>query len=227
MVATSAAGWYGKLPSLGDFASRRLDHDFIEAWDQWLAKGLATWLEREPAAWLERYLHGPCWRFLLTPGALQTAAPAGAAIWAGVLMPSVDRVGRYFPLTLALPLPVLPAAPVQAQALLNWLHGLEDIALDALDEDWSVDRLEAELERLGTPPAQPVVRAHGEESGVAETQGLAGLLPELLSPGAAQALWICSDANGRPHWRLTTGLPSDLDFENLLGALAYPPEQAA
>ena len=29
-------GWYGKLPSLGDFASRRLGADFIPPWDAWL-----------------------------------------------------------------------------------------------------------------------------------------------------------------------------------------------
>ena len=29
----AAAGWYGKLPTLGDFASRRLDNDFVDIWD--------------------------------------------------------------------------------------------------------------------------------------------------------------------------------------------------
>jgi len=224
MVETTAAGWYGKLPSLGDFASRRLDQDFIETWDHWLSAGLAAWREREPSAWLERYLHGPSWRFLLRPGALAPGLQAGAAVWAGVLMPSVDRVGRYFPLTLALPLPELPSSPAQADALLNWLHGLDDIALDAMDEDWSADQLEAELARLGTPPSLPT---QDEEEGAADAPGLAGLLPELLSSGNAQALWICCDANGQPQWRVTAGLPSDLDFESLLGALLNPPEQAA
>ncbi|MBL8452331.1 MAG: type VI secretion system-associated protein TagF, partial [Zoogloea sp.] len=30
------AGWYGKLPALGDFAQRRLEQDFITGWDTWL-----------------------------------------------------------------------------------------------------------------------------------------------------------------------------------------------
>ena len=38
--AMAAPGWHGKLPTLGDFASRRLEAPFIEAWDGWLAAGM-------------------------------------------------------------------------------------------------------------------------------------------------------------------------------------------
>ena len=68
--------------------------------------------------------------------------------WAGVLMPSVDRVGRYFPLTLARPLPALPADAAQWR-LLGWLQRLDDLAVDALHDDWTVERLEAELVAWG------------------------------------------------------------------------------
>ena len=211
-------GWYGKLPSLGDFASRRLDQEFIEAWDHWLASGLASWRENEPSAWLDRYLSGPSWRFVITPGVLKSTP--GATAWAGVLMPSVDRVGRYFPLTLALPLARLPASPAQADTLFSWLHALDDLALDALDEDWSADQLEAELLKLGGPPAS----ADAEDD--AEGSGLATLLPELLSASqGTQVLWICCDANGQPQWRVTPGLPAEADFESLLGAQLHAAEQ--
>ena len=33
-------GFYGKLPSIGDFVSRRLPSDFIRPWDQWLQETL-------------------------------------------------------------------------------------------------------------------------------------------------------------------------------------------
>ena len=35
-----AAGWFGKMPALGDFASRRLPPAWIEAWDGWLQREL-------------------------------------------------------------------------------------------------------------------------------------------------------------------------------------------
>jgi type VI secretion system protein ImpM len=200
-----AAGWYGKLPSLGDFASRRLDHGFIEAWDQWLAEGLAEWREREPDLWLERYLACPSWRFVLAPGALDRQG-----CWVGVLMPSVDRVGRYFPLTLALPLPGLPSTPSASAALLSWLQRLDDLALDALDEDWSADQLEVELQRLGLPA--PLATSDD-------------LRPEdtlqYLKPG--HALWICCDANGEPRRRATGPLPRGPEFDTLLGASVLLP----
>ena len=37
----TTAGFYGKLASRGDFIHRGLPPAFIEAWDQWLAAGMA------------------------------------------------------------------------------------------------------------------------------------------------------------------------------------------
>jgi type VI secretion system protein ImpM len=50
--------------------------------------------ERLQDTWLSSYLTGPIWRFVLAPGV------CGNGAYAGILAPSVDRVGRYFPLTL-------------------------------------------------------------------------------------------------------------------------------
>src|SRR5688572_30052214 len=98
-------GWYGKLPSLGDFASRRLEGDFIEPWDLWLGRRLQELRDARGDAWLEPYLHSPPWRFLLTPGTLPGFDRSSTL--AGVLLPSVDRVGRYFPVTLVAALPLV------------------------------------------------------------------------------------------------------------------------
>ena len=60
--------------------------------------------------------------------------------WTGLLVPSVDRVGRYFPLTLALPLPVFALS----DAIWNqsWYAELERIALSALRVDCALDAFE-------------------------------------------------------------------------------------
>ncbi len=44
--------------------------------------------------WLDLYLTSPAWRFVCAGGA---CGPRPAI---GLMVPSVDRVGRYFPLTL-------------------------------------------------------------------------------------------------------------------------------
>ena len=92
-------GWFGKLPGLGDFAHRRLPEDFRERWDHWLQTGLLQ-LRRQHADWTAHYLQSPLWFFALAPQV------AGARPWIGVLMPSVDGVGRYFPFTIACELAV-------------------------------------------------------------------------------------------------------------------------
>lgn len=155
MTDALVPGWYGKLPTLGDFASRRLDAGYIEAWDGWLAEGLGGLREQRGEAWLQAYLDAPAWRFVLMPGVLPRGADgAKQAATAGVLMPSVDRVGRYFPLTLACGLPLLPTALHQADALLAWLHRQDDLAADALHDDWSIEQLEQALADGGLDAAE-------------------------------------------------------------------------
>ena len=146
---SSIPGWYGKLPSLGDFASRRLPVEFVKAWDTWLQDVLQASREALGEAWFDAYLTMPIWRFVLLPGLVTQSG------WAGVLMPSVDRVGRHFPLTVAVE---LPSHEVAAHAVFEgagWFAGLEDAALAVLDPTRSVDDLDEALAHcaLPAPPA--------------------------------------------------------------------------
>lgn len=141
---TRVAGWYGKIPNLGDFASRRLPSRFIVPWDDWLQRALAGSRAVLGDNWLNLYLTSPLWRFLLTPGV------CGNAGWAGVLMPSVDRVGRYFPLSIAVELPLLPARESQFAALSAWFDGMERAALASLDLQHTAEDLDRALE--ANPP---------------------------------------------------------------------------
>ncbi|MCR8958310.1 type VI secretion system-associated protein TagF [Variovorax sp. S2] len=92
--ASALPGWFGKLPGMGDFAHRRLPESFLSEWDHWLQRGLARLKDRH-TDWMAHYLQAPVWCFALGPGV------AGEGAWIGVMMPSVDGVGRYFPITLA------------------------------------------------------------------------------------------------------------------------------
>jgi type VI secretion system protein ImpM len=193
-------GWYGKLPTLGDFASRRLGPEFIEPWDLWLGDGLAAQREALGDGWLDAYLQSPVWRFVLMPEVLQAAAPKRAL--AGVLMPSVDRVGRYFPLTLVAALPRVPRRAAEIEQLLGWLHQLEDLAADAMHDDWSVEQLEDELARC-PKPLEPVTRwpehlSATRESLASALQEDAGFvsLGEVKSRAELAALWSASLASG-------------------------------
>ena len=71
-------------------------------------------------------------------------------------MPSVDRVGRHFPLTLATPLDSMTAA---AHAVFDggaWFAALEDAALTALDLSRNADDLDGVLALCAFVPPCPV-----------------------------------------------------------------------
>lgn len=182
-----AAGWFGKLPTLGDFVRRRLPDKFVDAWDDWLARELGAWREAEGEAWLQAYLSAPTWRFVTGADVPYPGSPG----WHGVLMPSVDRVGRYFPLTLAAPKPVRqdPGLPSP-----QWLATLEQHALAAMHDDWSAEQLEQTLSALGLPGPE------GDE--------------EVPRGGVLWTRWG-GDGNDPPAL-LTRGLPSGWHFSRLL-----------
>ncbi|HXJ84299.1 MAG TPA: type VI secretion system-associated protein TagF [Candidatus Methylomirabilis sp.] len=133
-------GWYGKLPNLGDFASRRLPAEFIRTWDTWLQEVLHSTRASLGEGWRDRYLTMPIWRFVLMPGLVEASG------WAGVLMPSVDRVGRQFPLTLAVALASETEAAHAVFEGADWFASLENAALGVLDPTRSPDELEQALE---------------------------------------------------------------------------------
>jgi len=160
---TAAAGWYGKLPAIGDFASRRLPTEFTERWDEWLAHTLEASQAALGGAWLDAYLSAPLWRFALTPGIVDTR------FWFGVLMPSVDRVGRYFPLTIATSSSLPPNAPLAA--LEQWYEGACAAALECLSEGATIERLEAALMKLDPLSFYPA------DAGIAQGDGVIARLP--------------------------------------------------
>jgi type VI secretion system protein ImpM len=198
----SVPGWYGKLPTLGDFASRRLGQDFIEPWDLWLGQGMSAQREALGEGWLDAYLQSPVWRFVLMPDVLALRPQRALA---GILMPSVDRVGRYFPLTIAANLPRVPRRAAEIEQLLGWLHQLEDLAADALHDDWTVEQLEDELERC-PKPLEPVTRWPEHLSGPREELAAAlhdesrfVALDAVKSRAELATLWSATVAAGEPE----------------------------
>ncbi|HJW12307.1 MAG TPA: type VI secretion system-associated protein TagF [Albitalea sp.] len=180
------AGWFGKMPYLGDFASRRLPDEFIRGWDDWLQRGLAAMHAELGADWLARYLVAPVRRFWLAPGLL------GDSGWAGVLMPSVDSVGRHFPLTIA-----QHAASLDAMlAAGDWFRAVDAAARKVLDVEFSVDDLEHELAQV---PPLPMAWT-----------GEAAITPP---PGSA---WWCGEAVDPLQFECFAALPPATAFAALL-----------
>ncbi len=146
-------GFYGKLPSHGDFLRRRVSDLFVDAWDAWLRECLAASRTALGDRWLDVYLTSPAWRFVCAAGA------CGPAPVIGVAAPSVDQVGRYFPLTLVAELPP-DISLLTAAACTSFFEAAEQLVIETLATervdferfDQGTLGLERELTPLAVPP---------------------------------------------------------------------------
>ena len=196
------AGWFGKMPALGDFASRRLPEAWLAAWDAWLQDELVA--ARESLGdddWLALFMVAPIRRFWLAPGLITPEA------WLGVLMPSVDSVGRHFPFTLATPLRDGHADLVDALANDRWLAGADALARQTLDPAFDVAALEQAIVELPS--------LHGERR--AEDHAGTWLAREVQASHARLAsVWWCEGASAPADYLGVEALPRGADFTALL-----------
>jgi type VI secretion system protein ImpM len=227
-------GLYGKLHSHGDFIRRRTSDAFVDAWDLWLQESLAASRAVLGDRWLDIYLTSPAWRFAFDAGV------CGPDAVIGVMVPSVDRVGRYFPLTLVAPLPRGVAVVNAATAAAAFFTAAEQLLVETLEAehvdfeafDTRVAALAETLEPLHRPP---LVEFDPTSAGVLDRNGapcwqmpigaadhIGGVLEQLLSWRLAAiyepfAMWWTDGSSAvRPTCLLSKGLPGPSLFSALL-----------
>jgi type VI secretion system protein ImpM len=207
-------GFFGKLVSRGDFVRRRVPDAFVTCWDDWLQRAIKASRLQLGDEWLPAYLSAPIWRFALAEGV------CGDAPWLGVLMPSVDRVGRYFPLTIA-----AVADPFRSELQMlsgagGWFDAIERIALSALDEDLSLDDFDAALLELAVPKAEETaLRLHttlpdGENIGSALTKITTNLTR--FAPAHHSLWWTDGSPHVQPCMLAHRALPQALLFTAMM-----------
>lgn len=189
-------GFYGKIPARGDFVRSGLPHAFVDPWDRWLQQGMAaSRAELGEDAWLAAWLEAPIWSFALAPGICGPDAVLG--LW----MPSIDRVGRHFPLTLAA---VAPAGDARDMARSNggFLFAVEQAGLAAVESGLAPDALtDRVLAAAEAPESDP------------------GIDPADYPGGSA--LWWTEGSPRVPRWAFTSqALPDDPTFAKMLDASA-------
>jgi len=144
MAETVQVGIFGKLPSHGDFLQRRVPPEFLTPWDDWLQAGLTASRAALADQWTDTYLTSPVWRFALS------ASACGRAPVAGLMAPSVDRVGRFFPLTLVWRLPPELPPIVYASISANSLAPAEQLLIAGLTaEELDFEHFDEQVSLLG------------------------------------------------------------------------------
>lgn len=183
-------GLYGKLPSKRDFVAVSMPQGFLRVWEPWLQGGLSASRVDLGNAWQQAFLRAPIWRFWLGSEICRGVTTTGA------FMPSVDGVGRYFPLTVfaaaehpeAIPPPELDPQEV-------WYSKAEEFLLSALEQDatfeavsQSLSELEPPLSHPASPPGSGVFRlADGTMVAVAAGSTLPGVLAAIRAEDYARA----------------------------------------
>ncbi|MEJ6707995.1 MAG: type VI secretion system-associated protein TagF [Amylibacter sp.] len=178
-------GVFGKMPSLGDFFRVGLPNSFVEPWDTWLQMGIHSARTELNNQWNECFMSAPIWRFTLGAGL------AGPTAMMGVLMPSVDRVGRQFPLTLAMPIPHASEIPLAHFNGTEQFEHLERVALGALEDGFTCEMLMARLVQVpnNLPVISGQVNANGSAVCVVGQNPIGQVAASAIQLGAASSVW--------------------------------------
>lgn len=228
------AGFYGKLVSAGDFVRRGFPIEIYERWDHWLQQGLIYSRAALGEHWLDAYLSAPIWRFALAPGL------AGESAWVGAMMPSVDRVGRYFPLTVITQTSSETPLFIAAGRAQPWLNAIEQVLLETLEGeglsgDALADRISTTTDQVGistkdTPSSTLLEKSDHcitlQTEGHIEIDTISHHLANALTAqllGEPLSLWWSTGSNlVATGARLYHGLPVEADFCRLLTDAPLP-----
>jgi type VI secretion system protein ImpM len=216
-----APGFFGKVRSLGDFVGRRLPPEVRDCFDRWLQEALVRSRQDLGDDWLGTWLSSPIWRFVVAAGV------CGEQAWAGVMMPSHDRVGRCFPLLLMAGIDGTPSLRDCLTVHDGWFERLEELALSTLEGSFSLDSFDVAAIGLGGAPL-----GHGSQDSPAHRLATrvssdAELVIEMLDVGASveprseifagqSAWWSDGSLFVAPSLAICSGLPSSEAFTAFL-----------
>ncbi|WP_375314778.1 type VI secretion system-associated protein TagF [Bradyrhizobium sp. A5] len=220
---TMRCGLFGKIGAKRDFIAIATPRSFLEAWEPWVQAALSASRHQLGPGWQQAFLTAPVWRFWLG------AAICGTTV-AGAIMPSLDGVGRYYPLTLhAVTGEAVSLPPPSIDPQDEWFGQVETFLLSTLDRAATFEQISDALDRLAVPRLQETVgsgppitslgtAAMGRASAV---DAFAGAFAALCATNpqvyAAASFWWTAGGEGFPPMALSCrGLPDPFHYITLL-----------
>jgi type VI secretion system protein ImpM len=218
-------GLFGKLPAKRDFVALAAPREFLGLWERWLQGAVSASRAELGPNWQTVFLQAPIWRFWL-------GAELGGTTVAGAFMPSVDGVGRYFPLTVFAAAEAGEALPPPELDLQDaWFTAAEDILLSALAPETNYETVAAAVAQLPPPsagqatasPAAALGRLprgtlvlDGETDGLAERFAAARLQDHARSYAATSYWWTLGGEGFRPLALIEHRMPDPYVFSGML-----------
>ncbi len=136
---------FGKVPSKRDFVAPYASRSFLNLWEKWIQGGMSASRQSLGDGWQAMFLKAPIWRFWLG------AELCGTTV-IGAFMPSLDGVGRYFPLTgFACSDEGTTILPPELNPQNEWFLALEEFLLSTLDHGTTYEAISASLDALEPP----------------------------------------------------------------------------
>jgi type VI secretion system protein ImpM len=221
-LTNMSAGLFGKLPAKRDFIGMNASRRFLEAWEPWLQAGVAMSKQILGDAWIETYNRAPIWRYWLG------ADFCGEAM-IGAFMPSVDGVGRSFPLAIFVGEGDASLAPPELEPNDTWFEAAEAVLLDALEPGATLERIAEKVAALPAPALQSPMMKDGGFEELANGGVLARDMVEVSAAFltarrfgrrrafASQTFWWTIGGEGFPSLGLLeVGLPPAIRFADML-----------
>ncbi|MDU6413894.1 type VI secretion system-associated protein TagF [Mixta calida] len=223
MSHSPAIGWYGKLPSAGDFLQRRFPDAVARQWTHWFQVGLLNWQKNEEQrpGETQRFAKAPVWNFVVPP------MLGSQLVQMGCLRPARDSVGRQYPVCALFSF--TPTEWSNARLVLagEWYQRLGRTLLHAVNNGYSADKLDDALLAIPSPPLPDAsqrsdildVIGYGENATNLSWKQVA----ECFDPQRYTSFWWTNQCDGYP---LYTHLHSG-NFTGQLFSLLFDPAGGA
>lgn len=186
-------GFFGKVPSHGDFISDGLERELIGTFDGWMRSGMHACADLFTGRWPKIFSSSPPIRFIVEHGIW------GNCAYVGVLVPSADRVGRKYPLAIIAQLNGFREHPRSLYLDDTWFMAAEALAETSMTGDFDISRFITSIKKLRLPKPR-------EEEDVPEM--VRGRIPTSL-------WWYIDPVSRRARGLKFDGKPKASDFLRL------------
>lgn len=121
-----------------------MSHAMTTEWDGWLRAGMDELRRMDDTGWADQFVNAPLWFFI-------ARLDASVSPVMGALAPSMDRVGRYYPLTVMATAPHADWPLADDSCVNAFLAGARATIVEARRQSMPVEEMDWRINQLPSP----------------------------------------------------------------------------